>query len=63
MLEKKEFQLQIGDTDDILIKSLLRSMAHGSKEARQYFPRLLQIKKLTTNETKKLFNDEVISKK
>lgn len=43
-----------------MIKSLLRGMAHGSKEARQYFPRLLQIKKLSNKDTKKLFNDEVI---
>lgn len=45
-----------------MIKSLLRSMAHGSKEARQNFPRLMQIKTLANSQTKKLFNDEVSGK-
>lgn len=55
------FELQINNMDETLIKSLLRSMAHGCKEARQYFPRLLQIKRLANDHTKKLFNDEVIA--
>lgn len=42
-----------------MIKSLLQSMTYGSKEARQYFPRLLQIKALANDQTKKLFNEEV----
>lgn len=54
------FGLQINNIDETMIKSLLRSMAHGCKEARQYFPRLLQIKRLANDHTKKLFNDEVL---
>lgn len=42
-----------------MIKALLRGMTYGSKEARQYFPRLLQIKTLASDQTKKVFNDEV----
>lgn len=49
----------MNNIDDVLIRSLLRSMNHGSKEARQYFPRLLQIKRLASIETRKVFNDEV----
>ncbi|KAJ6648931.1 DNA-dependent protein kinase catalytic subunit [Pseudolycoriella hygida] len=48
----------INNADELTIKSLLRSMCHGSKEARQYFPRLLQIETLKNKETQKLFNDE-----
>ncbi|XP_037038023.1 DNA-dependent protein kinase catalytic subunit-like isoform X2 [Bradysia coprophila] len=48
----------INNVAETMIKALLRGMTYGSKEARQYFPRLLQIKTLASEQTKKLFNDE-----
>lgn len=52
----KENQLEM---QKLLIKSVLRGMRHGSKNARLQFPRLLLLKNINSRELTDLFNEEV----
>lgn len=50
---------QLDEISQLLVKSILRGMRHGSKSARLQFPRLLQLPNINSPELTEIFTKEV----